>query len=231
MDAHSILSGAGPASDGHDHGPSDGGTQAEAIPGSFTLMYSGPDARAMRTDGTPADARRTSDCDEGAAHYGKMYTKAVTLPDLFEVVKDIVECELGLHRAGLMLGMVDLGVSPEGFVGAYFVVGGNAIVVNRQAMGVVEHRSPELLKGYRFYLLLHEYLHAVGIIDEDRCRSAAARLASRAFGRDHDVARIARDFGSIFREIVSPGYGFVPPGEPRIDLIPGFDRSNVTYIQ
>jgi hypothetical protein len=217
------------ADEDRDQGTPMDGSWTEALPGSFTLMHAGPDGRAVR-DPT-ADARDRGDCVEGASHYRDVYARAVTLPDLFEVVKEIVECELGLHRAGLMLGMVDLGVSPEGFVGAYFVVGGNAIVVNRQAMGVVEHRTPELLKGYRFYLLLHEYLHAVGIIDEDRCRSAAARLAVRAFGASHDVARIARDFGSIFREIVAPGYGFVPPGEPRIDLIPGFDRSNVTYIQ
>lgn len=225
--------------DGHRDAPEDGdarprvdtheGGQAEALPAAFTLMYDGLDAPPRLPD--DATSGRPRDCPEGTSRYTVGYTKAVTLPDLFEVVKELVECELGLHRAGLMLGMVDLGVAPEGFVGAYFVVGGNAIVVNRQAMSMVETRSPELLKGYKFYLLLHEYLHAVGIIDEARCRSAAATLARRAFGSGHEVTRIARDFGSIFRGIVAPGYGFVPPGEPRIDLIPGFDRSSVTYIQ
>jgi hypothetical protein len=205
------------------------GARPEARPGALALMHAGPDGPPQPPDDPPRDGPR--DCPEGTSRHAAGYTKAVTLPDLFEVVKELVECELGLHRAGLMLGMVDLGVAPEGFVGAYFVVGGNAIVVNRQAMSMVETRSPELLKAYRFYLLLHEYLHAVGIIDEARCRSAAATLARRAFGSGHEVARIARDFGSIFRGIVAPGYGFMPPGEPRIDLIPGFDRSSVTYIQ
>ncbi len=206
----------------------------DVLPSAFTLTPLGPGGLpppSAPVDSAPAGPG-PKDCAEGApGRYQRKFASSKTLPDLFEVVKELVECELGLHRAGLMLGMVDLGVAPEGFVGAYFVVGGNAIVVNRQAMGVVERRSPELLKGYRFYLLLHEYLHSVGIIDESRCRQVAATLARRAFGEAHEVTRIARDFGAIFRDIISPGYGFVPPGEPRIELIPGFDRSSVTYIQ
>jgi len=207
----------------------------EVLPLDLTLM----DVKAVDlpevpvTPGvSPIAPERAKECAEGGSQtYLAKYAKARTLPDLFEVVKDIVECELGRHRAGLMLGMVDLGIAPQGFVGAYFVVGGNAIVVNRQAMDMVEGRSPALLKGYRFYILLHEYLHAVGIIDEEQCRAVAAKLAQRAFGGGHDVSRIASDFGAMFRYIVAPGYGFIPPEDARIELIPGFDRSSVTYIQ
>ena len=207
----------------------------EVLPLDLTLM----DVKAVDlpevpvTPGvSPIAPERAKECAEGGSQmYLAKYAKARTLPDLFEVVKDIVECELGRHRAGLMLGLVDMGIAPQGFVGAYFVVGGNAIVVNRQAMGMVESRSPELLKGYKFYILLHEYLHAVGILDEGQCRSAAAGLARWAFGGGHDVSRIATDFGGMFRYIVAPGYGFIPPEDARIELIPGFDRSSVTYIQ
>jgi hypothetical protein len=163
--------------------------------------------------------------------YIEAYESAVTLPDMFEVVKELVECELGRHRAGLMLGMVDLGISHGGFVGAYFVVGGNAIVVNRQALAVIKHRQPELEKPYQFYLLLHEFLHAVGIIDEAQCRGTSASLAAKAFGDGHDVTRIARDFGAIFRNIIQPGYGFMPPEDASMEIISGFDRSSVNYIQ
>jgi hypothetical protein len=164
------------------------------------------------------------------SRYMDSYEAAESLPDLFEVVKDLVECELGLHRAGLMLGMVDLGIHQGGFVGAYFVVGGNAIVVNRQALAVINHRQPELVKPYQFYLLLHEFLHAVGILDEGQCRATAATLAAKAFGEVHDITRISRDFGSIFRDIIRPGYGFMPPEDPTMEIISGFDRSSVNYI-
>jgi len=146
------------------------------------------------------------------------------------VVKDLVECELGRHRAGLMLGYVDLGISHGGFVGAYFVVGGNAIVINRQALAAIQSRQPELEKPYQFYLLLHEFLHAVGILDEAECRSTAAALSARAFGASHDVTRIARDFGAMFRDIIQPGYGYLPPEDTSIEIISGFDRSSVNYI-
>ncbi len=178
---------------------------------------------------TDATTNRCSK-EDGTRHLDA-YEAAVTLPDLFEVVKDLVECELGRHRAGLMLGMTDLGISQGGFVGAYFVVGGNAIVVNRQALNVIRHRSPELEKPYKFYILLHEFLHAVGVLDEAACRATAAELAARAFGDDHEVTRIARDFGAIFRDIVRPGYGFAPPEDTSIELISGFDRSSTHYIR
>ncbi len=169
--------------------------------------------------------------DPEGTRYLDAYEAAVTLPDMFEVVKDLVECELGRHRAGLMLGMVDLGVHMGGFVGAYFVVGGNAIVVNRQALAIIRHRQPDLVKPYQFYILLHEFLHAVGVLDEGQCRGMAASLSAKAFGEAHDVTRIARDFGSIFRDIIRPGYGFMPPEDPTMEIISGFDRSSVTYIQ
>ncbi len=165
------------------------------------------------------------------SRYLDAYDEAVSLPDMFEVVKDLVECELGRHRAGLMLGMVDMGISPGGFVGAYFVVGGNAIVVNRQAVAVIRHREPDLVKPYQFYLLLHEFLHAVGIIDEGQCRSTALTLSLKAFGAEHDVTRLARDFGAIFRDIIRPGYGFMPPEDTSIEFVSGFDRGSVRYIQ
>ena len=176
-----------------------------------------------------ADADRCAN-PEGTK-YLEAYGDAVSLPDLFEVVKEMVDCELGRHRAGLMLGMVDLGISHGGFVGAYFVGGGNAIDVNRQALAIIKHRQPELEKPYQFYLLLHEFLHAVGIIDEAQCRGTGASLATKAFGDEHDVTRIARDFGAIFRDIIRPGYGFMPPEDTSMEFISGFDRSSVNYIQ
>jgi hypothetical protein len=207
----------------------------DVLPMTFTLTNVGPGdgpQPPVPSGVASVGPERAKECAEGGSRrYLDKYARARTLPDMFEVVKDLVECELGLHRAGLMLGMVDMGIAPQGFVGAFFVVGGNAIVVNRQAMGMVESRSPELLKGYKFYILLHEYLHSVGVIDEQRCRAVAADLAGRAFGKGHDVTRIASDFGGMFRYIVTPEYGYVPPEDPRMELIPGFDRSSVTYIQ
>ena len=163
--------------------------------------------------------------------YLVMYKSAESFPDLFEVVKRLVRDKLGSHRAGLMLGLTDLGMGPNGFIGAFFMLGSNAIVINRQPLNLVKIRTPDLHKAYMFYLLLHEYLHASGIIDESETRNTAAELASDAFGDYHDVTKIARDFSSIFRDITHSGYGYIPPEDLTIELIRGFDRSSVNYIQ
>ena len=181
------------------------------------------------TDSDTDNGHDKCDDPEGS-RYLVAYEDADTIPDMFEVVKNLVECELGRHRAGLMLGLVDLGLSHGGFVGAYFVVGGNAIVVNRQALAAIRSQQPELEKPYQFYLLLHEFLHAVGILDEAECRGTAAALSARAFGKSHDVTRISRDFGGMFRNIIQPGYGYMPPEDTSIEIIMGFDRSSVNYI-
>lgn len=184
----------------------------------------------MDMTSTDADDGKGRCEDPEDKRYLDDYNAAVSLPDMFEVVKDMVECELGRHRAGLMLGFVDLGISHGGFVGAYFVVGGNAIVVNRTALAAIRSRQPDLVKPYQFYLLLHEFLHAVGILDEAECRATAASLSAKTLGQTHDVTRISRDFGAIFRNIIQPGYGYIPPEDTTMEIISGFDRSSVNYI-
>jgi hypothetical protein len=145
-------------------------------------------------------------------------------------VKRIVEDKLGSHRAGLMLGLTDLGMGQHGFIGAFFVMGSNAIVINRQPLNLVKVRTPELHKAYRFYLLLHEYLHATGIFDETETRKTAYMLCKDVFGEDHNVTRIAQNFSALFKDIIQPAFDYLPPEDVTIDLIPGFDRSSVNYI-
>jgi hypothetical protein len=159
------------------------------------------------------------------------YNSGENFPDLFEVVKRLVEEKLGSHRGGLMLGIMDLGMDPRGFVGAFFMIGSNAIVINRQPLNLVKTRSPDLHKAYMFYLLLHEYLHASGIIDEVETRDTASQLCREAFGEQHEITKIASNFSAIFTDIYHPALGFMPPEDMSIELIPGFDRSSVTYIQ
>ena len=156
---------------------------------------------------------------------------AESFPDLFEIVKRLVRDELGSHRAGLMLGLTDLGMGPNGFVSAFFMLGSNAIVINRQPLNLVKIRTPKLQKSYKFYLLLHEYLHASGIIDESETRATAAYRCAKAFGDGHSVTKIAKNFSAIFKDVIRPVFDYQPPEDMTIDIITGFDRSSVNYIQ
>ena len=130
-----------------------------------------------------------------------------------------------------MLALADLGVGPDGFVGAYFTLGSNAIVVNRQALDLVRSGRPELYKPYVFHILLHEFLHSVGFIDEKETRDLALRISESQFGMRHPVTRIASSFDAIFSSITRPLYGYRPPRGTTIDLVEGFDRSSTPYIQ
>ena len=163
--------------------------------------------------------------------FPSIYDRARTMPDLFEIVKDLVESELGHHRGGIMLAISDLGIGPEGFVGAYFTIGSNAIVVNRQALELVRSSKPSLYKPYKFHILLHEFLHSVGYIDEQTTRDLALTLSERGFGKVHPVTRIASSFDSIFGSITLPLFGYEPPRNTKIELVEGFDRSSVNYIR
>jgi len=162
---------------------------------------------------------------------GSRYDKAMTLPDLFGLVKTTVEMSLGHHRAGIMLAMADLGLGPGGFIGAYFTVGSNAIVVNRQALDMVRSSRPDLYKPYMFHILLHEFLHSVGYLDEATTRDLTLRLSREAFGKDHPVTKVAMEFDRLFGSVILPVRGYRPPRDVRIDLVQGFDRSNTDYIR
>jgi hypothetical protein len=130
-----------------------------------------------------------------------------------------------------MLGLTDLGISLNGFVGAYFMVGSNAIIVNRQALNAVETGSPSLYKPYLFYILMHEYIHSLGYTDEAETRSISVDICIYAFGKNHDVTRIASDFGKILNDIVIPKYMGIEPSDNTIELVTGFDESSTSYIQ
>jgi hypothetical protein len=50
---------------------------------------------------------------------------------IFEEVKDLVRQKEQRSRAGLMLGLQELGSNLNGFIGAYFPVSSNIIVINK----------------------------------------------------------------------------------------------------
>lgn len=160
----------------------------------------------------------------------QMLENARDVGDIFEVVKASVRESLGRSRAGLMLGLSALGFSSQGFVGAYHQVGSNLIVMNSTLLRRIEQENPDALKHYTFHLLLHEYLHSLGILEEERARAVAFVVSKEAFGEDHPVTQIADSFEAFLPNLVYPGEGFQPPQSADITLVPGFDRESTSYI-
>lgn len=157
---------------------------------------------------------------------------------LFREVKRLVERELGKSRAGIMLGLAPLGLSPSGFFGGYFVLGSNAIVLNRDVLHYVKLKEPAWHNAYAFHVLLHEYLHTLGYLGEHEVRPLAWEISEAALGEDHAATRIARAMvpgehaepPAFFRNLVYPEFGWAPPSRPAIEIVKGFDPDATPYI-
>lgn len=154
---------------------------------------------------------------------------ARNLPEIFAVVKLAAGDELGWSRGGLMLALADLGNHPQGFIGAFFPIATNVIVMNKVPLLRIQETKPELYRHYAFHVLLHEYLHASGFFEEARCRQKALDISARLFGEDHLVTQIASDFTRFFPNLVYPDAAWQPP-DLHLEFVEGFDRGSASYI-
>ena len=94
--------------------------------------------------------------------------------ETFELVKEVVLQKYKLHRAGLSL---ILQMMPSN-LGAYHMLGSNAIVVNTYLLTTLKTivKSTEEYNSYIFMVLAHEYLHSLGIINENTVRQMTFEL-------------------------------------------------------
>ncbi len=162
-------------------------------------------------------------------NYPKLLDEAESLPDIFEVVKKAVRRVLNRSRGGLMLGLANLGNQPNGFFGGFHYVGSNVIVINRIPLERIRQTDPELYKPYVFHVLLHEYIHTLGFLDEKEVRRIALDISRQLFGDDHLTTQVAADPRQFFPNLAFPYVGWQPDGVG-IELVEGFDRSSVSYI-
>ncbi len=110
--------------------------------------------------------------------------------EIWEVVKDTVEFILHKHRCGMMLFLDDLPIR----LGAYHPLGTNNIVLNRTLVQIVEGaiKSKRVVNALIYNLLLHEYLHALGLVSEIRVRQLVYEIAKECFGENHIATLIAK---------------------------------------
>jgi len=163
--------------------------------------------------------------------YASQLNSAKDMVDIFEIVKKVVWKTTGKERAGLMLGLANLGGGPRGFVGAFYPLATNIIVVNSLPLRRIKETDPALYKPYIFHILLHEYLHTLGIIDEAATRAKAYEISAATFGKDHPVAQFAADLSRFVPKLVYPYYGWQPSEDYVLELVKGFDRSSTaSYI-
>jgi len=161
-------------------------------------------------------------------YFIKKLKESTSIPDIFEIVKEVVWKTIKRSRAGLDLGLVEIGNQPQGFLGAYHVSGSNIIVMNETPLKRIQETNPNLLVPYMFSVLLHEYLHSLGVFNEGKVRKLTYAISSEIFGEDSVVTQISKDMRKFFPNFIYPE-GAPQINEP-IKLVKDFDRSSIRYI-
>jgi len=146
--------------------------------------------------------------------------------EVFEFVKSSVNSVYEMKRAGLSLLLHGMPTR----VGAYHVLGSNVIAINSILLDLVRKHSTSNYEynSYLFTVLLHEYLHSFGILDENTVRNMSLELCQKFFGEIQAVTVMAEDPLKIFPQI---GLVRFDKFENKFELIKNFDNSNQTYIR
>ena len=169
---------------------------------------------------------------EAVENFDEKLDDCNTLAETFELVKQSVKRFLNRHRSGLMLGLADLGMKQGYFVGAFHLVGSNIIVMNRTpletALQTVDKR---IFNAYCFHLLLHEYLHSFGYIDEEEVRDLTQDVCRLALGNSHPATVMAEQGIAVyFPNVTYFTRQSSLPRDIQIELVKDFDSSSVGYI-
>jgi hypothetical protein len=146
--------------------------------------------------------------------------------EVFEFVKFSVKSIYEMKRAGLSLMLHGMPTR----VGAYHVLGSNVIAMNSFVLDLVKKysTSDDEYNAYLFTVLLHEYLHSLGILDENRVRFMSVELCKKFFGEERTVTIMAENPLKIFPKL---GYVSYDKFENNYEIIKNFDNANQTYIQ
>ncbi len=156
------------------------------------------------------------------------------MPEIFETVKKDVRQILGRHRAGLSLGLAEMGMFQGGFIGGMHFHPGTDIVMNTSPLKIIlKTQSDDIVWAYTYHILLHEYIHSLGVIDERQCRTITLNISEAIFKyNDHPALILAKNGIGVF--IPDLKIIFVPP-ERRpdgmlIEYVYGFDRESQSYF-
>jgi hypothetical protein len=140
--------------------------------------------------------------------------------DVFAIVKRSVKKTLGLHRVGLMLLLGNLPIN----VGAFHPMGTNEIVLNRL---LIKGKTGMNERTHVFTILLHEYLHSLGIEDEAQVRRLTYKVCLDNFGRNSPVVEAA--LTGPWADLTEEDWEQIEP-ELNLELVRNFERPDSGYI-
>lgn len=155
------------------------------------------------------------------------------IPEIFKQVKSDVKKVYRRHRAGLSLGLVEMGMYRGGFIGGMHFSPGTDIVMNRTPLEIILKEQPyEIVWAYIYHILLHEYIHSLGILNELQCRRITLKVSENIFkDTNHPAIILAKNgIGTYFPNL---HLIYAPPdlsseGIP-IEYIYNFDQESFEY--
>jgi len=131
-----------------------------------------------------------------------------------------------------MLGLADLGMRRGYFVGAFHLIGSNIIVMNRVPLETALRTAEnKVYNAYCFHLLLHEYLHSLGYMDEEEVRELTEEICRSALGDTHPATVMAeRGIDFYFPRVTYFTRQSPLPENIQIEFVKDFDSSSAGYI-
>lgn len=155
------------------------------------------------------------------------------MPEIFEKVRKDVRSVTGRHRAGLSLGLVEMGMFQGGFIGGMHFPPGTDIVMNKTPLKILlEQTSEDVVWAYTYHILLHEYIHSLGIYDEEQCQAVTLNISEKIFeDTSHPALILAKKgIGAYFPNL---HLIYAPPDRRpdgmTIEYIRGFDHQSYDY--
>ncbi|MFX1251128.1 MAG: hypothetical protein ACFFCZ_05940 [Promethearchaeota archaeon] len=152
------------------------------------------------------------------------------LVDIFEEVKRLVYKQMKAHRAGLTLGLAELGMMNGSFIGGFWPVGSNEIIMNTTPLQLIrEMHDNDFYIAYCYLILLHEYIHTLGVTNERQTRRITHELAQKEFGSNHVITVMARDGIGAFFPFVTLAPSNLNRRPLKVEYLRRFDYSSMKH--
>jgi len=106
---------------------------------------------------------------------------------------------------------------------AVFTVGSNFIMMNRIPHGGIKETRPGLFKPFAVHVLMHEYIHSQGYLDEQLVRQMVFDISRTVMGDSHLATQLAQDLTRFIPDLAYPDFDW-RPNDFKMELVEGFDR-------
>ena len=126
------------------------------------------------------------------------------IPEIFVKVKRDVMKVTGKQRAGICLGLVEMGMYQGGFIGGMHFAPGSDIVMNKTPLKVLIKSQPyEIVWAYTYHILLGMYIHSLGVLNEEKRRVITLKITEEVFKEEnHPAVILARKgIGAFFPDL------------------------------